>query len=346
MCTRDRHRPEQNAATPRYGAELSRGTADGNRRFLTAAKVSCFTRPRLGAFDYRWPVRPFGVQHPVRGNFGDPRTISAAGLGADDAGDRGVYSFHSGVDISASPGSPVYPVVSGFVQVRNTDEVIVHVPGGLRTFQYWHIRPRVRDGEWVIVDRTVLGVVKAIARHVHLTEIDGDKVTNPAQHLRPYQDTTPPTVQVVTIVNPAGRTLNPNAVAGVVSIVAEASDVPPLPVPGNWNGFPVTPARVSWTLSDAVGRSVLPARVVVDFRRFEPRTRRFWSVYAAGTYQNFPVFDDHFYWRQAGRYLFKLTRRPLDTGRLPNGGYSLRVTASDICGNRGTFSEPLRIAND
>jgi hypothetical protein len=75
------------------------------------------------------------------------------------------------------------------------------------------------------------------------------------------------------------------------------------------------------------------------------RLADFWKVYATGTYQNFPVFDYRFYWGHAGRYLFRLTRQPLDTRRLANGRYTLQVTASDICGNQGTLSETLHITN-
>ena len=28
-----------------------------------------------GYAPYGWPVRPFDVAHPIRGNFGDPRTV-------------------------------------------------------------------------------------------------------------------------------------------------------------------------------------------------------------------------------------------------------------------------------
>lgn len=317
----------------------------GPVRTRTVARRSACAGPRARPFDYRWPIRPFGIQHPIRANFGDPRTISAERLGLDDRGDPGDYSFHNGVDISAAPGTPVYPVVSGIALLRHADEVLVHIPGGLRNFQYWHITPQVHNGERVVADRTVLGIVLDPARHVHLSEIDGDHVTNPARHLRPYDDRTTPVVNDVAILDPRGNPEDPEAVAGVVSISADAADTPPLPVPGAWDGFPVTPAVVRWALVDAVGRRVVPLRTVADFRRFEPLQRDFWNVYAGGTYQNFPVFDHRYYWRRPGRYLFDLNRRPLDTRRLRNGVYRLRVVARDICGNRGTLTERIRIAN-
>jgi len=314
-------------------------------RSRTVARRSACAGPRARPYDYGWPLRPFDVQHPIRANFGDPRTISLERLGLDDRGDPGDYSFHNGVDISATPGTPVFPVVSGVASLRHSDEVLVHVPGGLRNFQYWHITPLVHDGERVVADRTELGTVQAPARHVHLTEIDGDHVTNPARHLRPYDDHTTPSIDAVTILGTHDSPQAQDDVNGTVSLVAEAADTPPLKVPGTWDGFPITPAVVRWRLVDVHGRAVVPLRTVADFRRFEPPQRDFWNVYAAGTYQNFPVFDHHFYWRHPGRYLFRLTRRPLDTRRLRNGVYRLRVVASDVCGNRGSLTERVRIAN-
>ena len=311
----------------------------------SASRGSACANPPPLPYDYGWPIKPFDAQHPIRANFGDPRTISAERLARDDRGDPGDYSFHNGVDISAKPGTPVYPVVSGIATVRHADEVLVHVPGGLRNFQYWHITPGVESGARVVALETVLGTVQAPARHVHLTEIDGDHVTNPARHLTPYDDRTVPVVESVAILGPRNQPEDPRSVNGAVSIAADAVDTPPIPAPGSWDGFPVTPAIVQWTLVDTAGRPALPLRTVADFHRFEPLKRDFWNVYANGTYQNFPVFDHRFYWRHSGRYLFKLTRAPLDTARFRNGIYRLRVIASDICGNRGTLTERIRIAN-
>src|SRR4051812_44770479 len=75
---------------------------------------------------YGWPVKPFDRPHPVRGNFGDPRTVFvgpptrrtllAAG---------GSFQFHFGVDISAPNGAAVYPVESGVVARVTGEEIVV-----------------------------------------------------------------------------------------------------------------------------------------------------------------------------------------------------------------------------
>jgi hypothetical protein len=307
-----------------------------------AAHSSC-ARP-AGRLGYEWPIQPFDVAHPVRGNFGDPRTISPERFGGDASGDPGDYSFHNGIDISAEPGTRVFAVVSGIARVPDGDEVIVKVPLGARSFQYRHIRPRVRSGQRVMAYKTVLGVVKYPARHVHLSEIDRGRVVNPARHIRPYADRTAPTVRDVMFESAAGGALCSRSLAGLVDLVAEADDGPPQGVPGAWAEMPVAPALVRWRLLDAHGTTVA-ARTAADFRTSEPPTRGFWRVYAAGTYQNFPVFDHRFYWRQAGRFLFDLTPDPLDTTQLADGTYTLEVAAADICGNRGTLRATVTIAN-
>jgi hypothetical protein len=306
-----------------------------------AARSRCTNRLQ-SRLDYAWPVKPFHEQHPIRGNFGDPRTISTDVFGIDGLGLPGDYSFHNGVDISALAGTPVYPVVSGVAYRRTVDEVTVHA--GNRSFQYWHLKPAVANDQQVLAGVTILGRVRFPAQHVHLTEIDYERVTNPARHLRPYADRTVPVVHALQFTDTSGHRIARDRLSGRVSIAAWADDRPPVPVPGAWNGFPVAPALIRWDLRDAHG-AILIHGIAADFRKGEPIRKDFWTVYGAGTYQNFPVFDHHFFWRQAGRYLFLLTREPLDTRRLRNGVYTVRVAASDICGNSGALTETVEILN-
>jgi hypothetical protein len=193
----------------------------------------------------------------------------------------------------------------------------------------------------------VLGRVRPHWLHVHLSEIDGFRVHNPVDrgHLTPYHDRTAPVVDEVILEDRFGRELAKPSVKGLVSIRAQAHDIPPLPVPGIWYGFPVTPAVVSWRLEDAQGRTVAPGRVVADFRRTEPPNRDFWKVYGAGTYQNFPVFGTHYFFRRPGRYVFVLTKERLDTKTLPNGDYVVSIRAADICGNVGSLREWVTVRN-
>ncbi|HTZ04792.1 MAG TPA: M23 family metallopeptidase [Gaiellaceae bacterium] len=321
-------------------------TTSGARTWTPAGRSPCDV-PQRGPLVYHWPVKPFDRQHPIRGNFGDPRTVAGeSGLGETAPLEPGSFTFHNGIDISAPTGTAVYPVVGGRAAVGYGDEVVVDTGDG-RVFQYFHIRPAIRNGERVVAERTVLGHVLPGALHVHLSEIDGTHVQNPVQpgHLEPYRDTTVPVVHFVEASTPDGAPLPAEALHGRVRLAASASDTPPVPVPGHWFDLPVTPALVTWKLTRAGGRVAVRWRVAADFRHTEPPDSRFWDVYAPGTYQNFPVFGHRYFWGRPGRYLFELTPRPLDTRRLANGRYVLTVRAADVCGNRGTLRVPLRVAN-
>ena len=105
----------------------------------------------------------------------------------------------------------------------------------------------------------------------------------------------------------------------------------------------MTPARVSWQLRTHNGRDLLPEQTPADFLVTTPPPDQFWSVYAAGTYQNFPAVGAHYLYGTPGDYLFNLTPSPLDTRPLPPGRYQLTVVAADTCGNRGTLTEQIRI---
>ena len=83
------------------------------------------------AASYHWPVKPFDRQHPVRGNFGDPRTVFTSSPTL-----RGVLSgacscsLHRGIDVAAPDGSPVYPVASGTVTYADGEWLKVDSGGG------------------------------------------------------------------------------------------------------------------------------------------------------------------------------------------------------------------------
>jgi hypothetical protein len=333
---------------------LSLSTAPGQtagaivvvRRWLPAIRPICDLSLR-GPLTYHYPVRPFLVQHPIRGNFGDPRTLVDEGyVGSDTPHTPGSFTFHNGVDISAPAGTAVYPVVSGRATIGYADEVIV-ATGDDRVFQYFHIKPLIHPGQRVIAYRTILGPVLPEALHVHLTEIDGFRVHNPVDpgHLEPYTDHTVPEVLGVLFSDPANQPVDPTGLHGTVYLAADAEDEPPLPVPVPWLGFPVTPALVSWRLTTSTGATVVPPTIVADFRHTLPPNRDFWRVYAAGTYQNFPVFGHIYFFGKRGRYLFNLTPNGLDTSRLHNGTYVLGVQVADVCGNRGLFAERIAVHN-
>jgi hypothetical protein len=319
------------------------------------AALACFgaLEPRAahsasgGSGSFGYPVKPFDQEHPIRGNFGDPRSQFFGPPTLDTVlHGSGSFSFHQGVDISAPNGTAVYPVVDG--TVRTVTAEWVRVDSGSRAFEYWHIRPRVQVGQHVQARKTILGRIMKPAGHVHLTEYENGRVVNPLARgrLTPYHDTTRPTVSSISFRRfDTGPELLPGFVRGKVEIVVGAQDMPSLRVKGEWRNLPVTPALLTWKIRSWTGRTVIGRQVASDYRTTVPANTSFWNVYARGTYQNMSVFGPHYSYLQRGCFLFKLTPRPFDTHRLRDGVYDLVVTATDIRGNSGSATLRFTVHN-
>jgi len=308
------------------------------------------TRGRTHGLSYGWPVKPFDRQHPVRGGFGDPRTIfTGPPTQRTLLHGGGVFQFHDGVDISAPDGSPVYPVADGTV-VRVTDQM-VDVDSGDRSFAYWHIVAGVGVGAHVTTDQTVLGHIIRGCKHVHLSEYDAaDAAVNPLQpgHLTPYTDTTKPVVSAISLRGSVTADDEmPELVRGRIEPIASVYDKPSMPVPGIWHDLPVSPALVEWwiRLPGEHGKIVLPLRVAFDVREHLPATRDLWSVYARGSHQNMSVFGAHYSFLQPGVYEYRLAPGGFDTHALKDGVYELVVKAVDIRGNATTSVQRFSIHN-
>jgi len=310
---------------------------------LPAAGVAAtptVTHTQFRPLSYHWPVKPFDRQHPIRGGFGDPRTVSPdEPFGLTGPSESGAYSFHNGIDIVAAPGTAVYPVVSGRVVRAISDEISIHTADG-RSFQYYHLSKdrAIRPGKFVVAYHTVLGWIRTRYGHVHLAEIDGHLVHNPLDpgHLEPYHDWTKPAATELYVDDgPVPSPVEGRAVGLRDRLAVDVSDPPAMDVPGEWSGLPQAPALVEWRMFHAGTYS--PWHVVVDFRETEPTPREFWSVYAPGSYQNHPVFD-HRLFDNPGRYLYRLN--------LPNdlqaGLYRLQVQVADVRHNYSTTTWALQ----
>ena len=316
------------------------------RVFLIAAVVVLALSASAAAFAYPWPIKPFHEQHPIRANFGDPRTRFWNTMLTDGLEGPGVFQFHNGIDIPAPEGTPVYPIVSGTAEWLDGSALVVHSKG--RKFQYFHIKPVVRNGQHVVAQRTVLGHVIRAASHVHLTEIRGRRVWNPLAPggIAPYRDRTVPRVtSIAARPQTSLLAMDPARVCGTVSLVAAAEDAPPLSVPGAFAGFPVSPALVSWSLSRvADGVVYVPMLPAADFRTTLPVVRHFWNVYARGSYQNAPRFSNQQF-QMPGRFIYNLAAT-FDTRSYPNGLYEVDVRVRDLRGNSSHALERFRIEND
>jgi hypothetical protein len=293
---------------------------------------------------YPWPIKPFHAQHPIRANFGDPRTRFWNTMLTDGLEGPGLFQFHNGIDIAANEGTPVYPILSGTASLIDGAAVLVRSPG--HKFQYFHIRPDVHNGQHVIAQYTVLGHVIPAANHVHLTEIRGRKVWNPLARggIAPYADHTAPQVDAI-VARPVNSLLpiENETLCGTVSLVTAAHDTPPLPVPGTFGGFPVSPGLVEWSLVRLDGLVYVPWVPAADFRTTLPVVRNFWNVYARGSYQNAPRFSNQQF-QMPGRFLYNLAGT-LDTRSYPNGPYEVRVHVSDMRGNWSDGIQVFRIDN-
>lgn len=125
-----------------------------------------------------WPVRPFHRAHLLR-----------AGLNELRPG-----NLHLGVDILARDGTPVYAVQGGSARILAASGADARVRVG--SFEYWHIYPRVHEGQHVAAYANVIGTVRNGAGHVHLSELRGDRYLNPMRPggrvLAPWRDSAAP----------------------------------------------------------------------------------------------------------------------------------------------------------
>jgi murein DD-endopeptidase MepM/ murein hydrolase activator NlpD len=276
---------------------------------------------------YPWPLKPFDREHPVRGNFDDPRV--------DFVGDELSSNFHFGIDISAADGTPVYAVAGGIAS-RHPDYVDVLTSSG-RDFGYWHVAPAVKDRQ-AVKQGQLLGHVLRGWGHVHFAENLNGVYVNPLRRgaLTPYTDTTPPTVEAVTV-SRAGKRVDPAKVFGVVDLTCEAYDVPEVDPPWPWQQTRVTPALIRWRIVRADGLPATRWKTAVDFRFALLPDGLFNLVYAAGTKQNRA--------NRPGRYVFYLDEG-WSSAQLEDGSYRLVVGAWDTRGNAGYGTLPFTITNE
>jgi hypothetical protein len=287
-----------------------------------ARSLSGTARHQADASTYGYPVKPFHVQHPIRGFFGDPR------IGGDDGKIR---QFHFGVDISAANGTAVYATITGAISLLHPDVVVIGGAGGVY-FSYWHILPTVHAGEHAVAYKTVIGHIEKPWAHVHFSESRYGRYLNPLRPgaMGPYADTTVPSVDDFEIER-GQRQLALRAVSGSVDLVVETSDEVPLAVPAPWDGLPAIPALIRWRI---VG--VTRWATAVDFRETIPSAGAFASVFANGTTQNRTHVP--------GRYRIYLARG-WNAGNLQTGAYKVEVRATDIRGNTAHFVSTIKVVN-
>lgn len=105
--------------------------------------------------------------------------------------------MHVGVDIQARDGARVFAIQPGRARILQARGIDARVQVG--RFIYWHIVPHVRNGQWVVPYRTLVGTVQTHLGHLHLSEVLGSEhFLNPLRPggriLSPYVDRAGPVI--------------------------------------------------------------------------------------------------------------------------------------------------------
>ena len=311
---------------PGRGASRATGTTSAMVGATSHLGYACSAAPGYG-----WPVRPFHRAHAIRGSFGDPRIgLAPSGVGL-------TYAFHTGVDVVAADGTPVYATLTGTVMLsRKSENVVWILDGRGTTFSFWHVVPAVHSGDSVTAYETIIGHVQKPWGHVHFAELRDRVYLNPlrAGAMGPYTDHTPPEVATVTLEHRA-HPVPLDRAHGSLDVIAQVDDPPAHAIAAPWDGLAVMPAEVRWRLRGPDGAGTDWA-TALDYTRTIPSGASYGRIYAQWTRQNHPD--------KQGRYRVYLSHG-LPTRDMPAGRYRVEVEASDLCGNRTSASAWLSLDN-
>jgi hypothetical protein len=295
-------------------SRLQRPTTPADR--LTpywADGLSCSTGCTAPGAIPGWPVKPFHQQHAIRAGINELRPAN----------------FHVGVDIEAHDLQPVYAIQSGIAHIRYAGEQDVNVDVG--RFYYWHVKPVVAEGQYVVAYRTQIGTVLPGGHHIALSEGTTNDYLNPLRpggSLAPYHDHEPPIIGVPRIFADGSATVaafDPQSFVGPV----EPNETPVL-----------APSSLAWRLYTAAGR---------------PLTGLLWAMRGS---QNYPAALKTTIFAPGASnpgYLCFLRRRrcipnwvyrlaggltePLPLAGLRPGRYRLTVYAWDWAGNSSALDD-------
>lgn len=274
---------------------------------------------------YGWPIKPFDVQHPIRGGFGDPR------FGLVER------NFHFGVDIPATGGTPVYAVAAGtvFLEPDHVDVLSHAVAGHASGFSYWHIIPAPREYSYA-KRHTLLGWVNPSWGHLHFAELRDGRWVNPLRDhaLTPYVDRMRPQIDAITVTLDGAQSADAGA-SPPVDITVDAFAPPPLSLPAPWEGARLAPTLVEWRLL-AGTVPVSDWRTATDFRLYLPPNQAYNEIYAPGTQANAP--------QHPGRYVIYLARDWL-LGKLAPEANVIEVAAFGSRGQVTRASAVLDVAD-
>ncbi|MFN8108641.1 MAG: hypothetical protein U0Y82_02175 [Thermoleophilia bacterium] len=316
------------------GASVAGGDS---RAFGTGAPIGSAT---VTGRTFRWPIKPFDRPHPIRATFGEPRGLVDTGLppqsrdltwlithSPDKLSPLGTRVVHTGLDITARDGTPVYAVQSGWA-VRSGTGYETQVKVG--SFAYAHVSDAVPTGTYVTAYRTVVGRVYPGQHHVHLTEFSSPRgvPVNPLVGGGPtgYRDTTPPVIRRVIGYDANGVRVPLTWASGPIVLAVNAADL-----------------QTQWHLETGVYRLSYSFEGLHSHRIGVPFTTMLQldtlpvgaaanTIYTLGSTRH----------TTETRFWYRITNRSpsgdglLHLERYLPGWYLLRVTASDARGNTTT----------
>ncbi len=262
---------------------------------------------------YPWPLAPMTQQHNVSGTFCEFREGPPP-------------HFHSGVDIPAIEGTPVYAVASGTVLWLGSGS-----NGGVRVgrFAYVHIVPRsdLEIGDYV-EQGEVVGYINPL-NHVHFKDgggASGYVNRNPLipPGLEPFADPYRPEIsQVSFFTDGLDNPVDPQHLSGPVDVVALAMDTTDYGPWGTNNGI----YRIGFALYQ--GDSVV----------IEPHIRFQFDTKPDNTY----TLNVYAPWSANGSHYYIITNQlesndALNFQLLGEGDYTLKIFAFDTEGNSDTVT--------
>ena len=150
--------------------------ASGSSLFVPDAALDAFTLAEINGDLFK---KPLHSRYWLSSNYG----------WRDSPFNTGKRSFHSGIDMAASQGTPIYPSMSGVVEVAGFNStygnyVIIRHHSGYKTLYGHMVRPApVKVGNYVYAGTTVIGYVgttgMSTGPHLHFTVYKNGKTINP-----------------------------------------------------------------------------------------------------------------------------------------------------------------------
>lgn len=148
----------------------------GSSLFVPDAELDAFTLAEINGDLFK---KPLHARYWLSSNYG----------WRDSPFNTGKRTFHSGIDMAVSQGTPIYPAMSGIVEFAGYNStygnyVIVRHHSGYKTL-YGHMMKAasVKVGNYVYAGTTVLGYVGSTGMstgpHLHFTVYKNGKTINP-----------------------------------------------------------------------------------------------------------------------------------------------------------------------